>query len=492
MQPMQGGVMAPTIRTGVKVAKLLLQETGTYNPLYSRPYEVYISAESMNAICQRVEQSAGSAVTGSLLAGVSSNIVAPSATPGAEVTIPYGWAERRIRFLMEVHITPPTGTPYLYYVQGYTNYLGVTPNGTIDPAMEFFINSFIRVSRCNQITPYGVQVKDIITEAAHIVNGSIVHTLTGADVYGMRPHDLFTGVHSEYLQNAYSYMQGGTGLQDTRITLNANPVRSTRSNGLPSAYLAGIIDNYQTGAQLSSFGQGTGDIISRCRDLTYEAGVDENPFIRAISSARGVCNSVTFTMNDLCKIDPAAASVTDYLTLGATSAVEMHQVGQTSNWNGSDRQTLAATTLSNAVPAIMMDLMIKSIMFRSTNSDSTGAMTTILYGADSFTAADNTQNYELFKRRLEREILYDITGGNQEIYQLDMSSNLFGETRITISFGGSAAYTYTTPSFCDSLLSPVVTTNRDNYFGVVHNVSSLMSELDGISGQSATTINMTV
>ena len=489
---MQGGALPTALRASVKIAKLLLQETGTYNPLYSRPYEVYISQESMNSICQRVEQTGGSSVTGSLLSGISSNIVAPSATPGKEIAIPYGWTERRIRFLMEVHITPPSGTPYLYYIQGYTNYLGVTSSGNIDPAMEFYINSFIRVSRCNTIGPYGVQVKDVITEAAHVVNGAIVHTLTGSDVYGMRPHDLFTGVHSEYLQNAYSYMQNGSGLQDNRITLNSNPVRAARANSLPSNYLANIIDNYQTGAQLATFGQGSGDIISRCRDLTYEAGVDENPFIRAISAAKGVPSSVTFNMNDLCRVDPAAASVTDFITLGATNSTELHQVGQTSGWNGSDSYTLAATILSNAVPAIMMDLMIKTIAFRSTNADISGGMTTGLYAAESFTSADNSANYELFKRRLERELLFDITHGNQELYQLDMVSNLFGETRVTISFNGGAGYTYTTPSFCDSLMTPMITTSRDNYFGVVHNVSTLMSELDGIAGGQGTAINMTV
>jgi hypothetical protein len=39
-----------------------------------------------------------------------------------------------------------TGNTIIYYFQGFTSHLGITPNGAVDPNMEFFINSFILIS----------------------------------------------------------------------------------------------------------------------------------------------------------------------------------------------------------------------------------------------------------------------------------------------------------------------------------------------------------
>ena len=133
-------------RQTINIAKLILSETGTFNPMYSRPYQTYIDSAMMDNITRRVDEAGDSTITGNLLSGIAGTIVKPCATPQGQIPIPYGWSERRIRFLLEVHITTPTGSQMVYYFQGYTSHLGVGQNGSEDPTMEFIINSFIRVN----------------------------------------------------------------------------------------------------------------------------------------------------------------------------------------------------------------------------------------------------------------------------------------------------------------------------------------------------------
>jgi len=462
----------------ITIARLILSETGTYNPMFSRPYETYVSGDTLNAINNRIDAAGSSGITGSILAGVASTMLKPTAAPQAELMIPYGWAERRIRFILEAHVTTTTGSSFVYYFQGYTSHLGVGRNGAVDPNMEFIINSFIRVNRASTLTPYGYQTRDIVTESAHVINGVYHYQQQNNTAFTMRPQDVFVGMQSNYIAEAYrSNNPGYNTVTDTRLALTSEPIRSKRSNNLPSSFIANVIDNYKTGVQLADFGQGEADILTRCQELVYESSINENIFIRAISNMKGVGCAISFTMADLERIDRNIAAVTNYVTLGATQVSQLHQTGQTAYWNSANRETVVATILSNAVPAIMMDLMINKIFFRSTNHDIGGIMNTVIIDAKSITNADLTQNFELFKRRLEKEILFDITYGNQDLYMLEMNIDLFGETTISLSVGNSPMTVFSTPSFCDSLMTPVITTNKDNFNALIHDFDVITNNI---------------
>lgn len=465
----------------ITIAKLILQESGSYNPMFSRPYQTHVTNETLGNIVSRIDSMKGGKVTGSLLAGVASNMLNPSATHNGEIPIPMGWADRRIRFILETHVRTSTGSDLIYYFQGYTTHLGVTHGGSIDPNMEFVLNSYIRVNRAVIQTAYGPQVTDTVTESAHIVNGSIVNQMNG-QVYGMRPQDIFTGIQSSYLENSYRAMSPQDSLQDYRIQLSGESVMSKRSNGLAGSFVAKVVDSYQTGKELIDFGQGNDDIYARSQNLAFETTPFENQFIRALSNVRGVHCATTFRFPDLLAIDNNAEAVTDYITLGNTQNQQLHQAGQTSYWNGADRETLAATILSNAVPAVMMDLMLSKVYFRATNHSMGGVVVVTLIDGKSITTANLSQHFELFKRRLEHEVLFDMTHGNQVLFNLEMQADLFGETRITISLDNGPAVPFTTPSFCDSLLTPVMTGNKDNFFGVVHDFEILMNSLPQAKG----------
>lgn len=465
-----------------------MQETGTYNPMFQRPYETHVTTDIFNNIVQKVEETRGGEITGSTLAGVASAIVTPTSYHNGEINIPLGWAERRIRFILEAHVTTRFGSEMVFYFQGFTSHLGVTNNGAIDPNMEFYINSFIRITRMQKYTQVGLISRDVITDSANVINGQIIRDnnySASADAMLMRPQDIFAGMQTAYIRDAYNYHNNNQNIHDTRLYLTGS-VRSKKSNNLPCNYVGKIVDSYQASLVNSFSTADTKDAYSQARDYTNEENLNQNEFLVALARAKGMPDVTSFKLADLARIDPNVNAVTSYVTLGPARE-QLHHAGQTSYWGASDRETLVATILSNAVPAIMMECMISKIYFSSTNHDYTGTMNTVIADVRSLTDTDMTSNYEQFKRRFEREVMYDITYGGQDLYMVTINADLFGDTYITLSIGNGSEVVFNTPSFCDGLMTPVVTTNKDSYYGAINDFDHLMNSINDIRRDTVTT-----
>jgi hypothetical protein len=469
-------MMQSAMKQTIRVAKLTMQETGTYNPVHQRPYMTHVSGDTMNAIGNRLQQVGNGNITGNLLGGIASTIMAPSATPGDVIHIPYGWAEKRIRFILEVHTVSNTGSLCVYYFQGFTDTLGVTANGNIDPNMVFVLNSFIRVNRVEQLTPMGYTSKDLVTQSSQIINPEPNSVNKG--VHKMRPQEVFTGIQSGYIQHAHSYLEPGIGYNDGRLRLGTEPIGSNRENNLPGQFISKVFDTHRQAYALADFGQSDVDIYSRGTQIALDTMISENPFIRAISQVRGMPLATTFNYGDLIKLDSNTVAMTNMLRLGNTHQAAVHQSGQSEYWNSANRETVVATMLSNAVPAIMMSLFISKVTFMSTNHSSMGQVHTTLIGGSSVTSADMTQAFQTFKNRLDTEVFSDISYGGQQLYTLEMDVNIFGETKINVSIDGGPAIMYVTPSFCDGLLAPVLAPNNQVFDHNVHNFEQMFKVVE--------------
>lgn len=474
----------------ITVRNLTLSESGTYNPQVSRPYETHVDGTTYENIARRIDSCKGNDINSFAVAGVANSILHPSATPQGEIVIPMGWSERRIRFVMEVEAIGSTGNHNLFFIQGFTDRLGISAQGSIDPNMVFYINSYIRVNRTHTRTPYGLQAIDTVSESAHVINGQIIQQSACLNnAMAMRPEDIFVGIDSAHLEQSYKYHHNTDGtFYDTRYNIQGNNIRSNRSNSLPSSYMAKILDGYQTGCMTADFGQGKDGVHSRAKGVVQEGFLQDNIFLRQLSNIKGVPNATSFTVNDLQRLDPNIGNVTNYVTMGSTVATQMHSAGQTAYWNSVDRETVVATVLSNAVPAIMMELMIRKITFRATNHVLNDDQKVVIIHALGMSNADMSRQYALFMKRIEKEVLFDLTFGNSEAYLLEMTADMFGDTTITLQWNSGPAITYNTPSFCDGLLVPVVTGNKDNFYNVVSDFERLFTAV-GIEQGSRIAIN---
>ena len=461
----------------LKITKFLIQETGTYNPMYIRPYVTHVTSDTANTIAQRVEQSG--TVTAGTFSGLTSSLISPSSSAMGEIPIPNGWTEKRLSFLLTLELESSLSGNKIIYVQGFSDYMGVSYNGAIDPNMKFFINSITVVSRNTINTPMGVQYMDRVTETAQVINGKLFvdHSYDYNGVYGLRPYDIFMSAQTSSVRQAYK------NLNDTRVRLDnsATLTRSSRKNNVPTSYMATLVDSYTKSSELSAYGGIPADVYSNAASMATDTGVINNEFIRALEFSSGVPNPTFFNSVMLEHIDPNLANVTNFIKIGNTQLVGLHTAGETEYWGGAGRETVAATLLSNAIPALMLEYMINKIYFRSTNHDITGQMNTVLIDAKSITNLDLSKSFAMFKYRLENEILFDLTFGNQIAYMLEVSCDVFGESRISISLDSGPMIVFATPSFCDSLIAPVYTTNKDILYTVSHDMEQIFSNISNSS-----------
>ena len=482
----------------ISIANLILQETGTYNTQVSRPYEAVVTGDALDQLGRRIEAASATdpfaKINGSLVAGMSHNLVSPSASWEKEIIIPNGWNEHRLRFLMEVHVTNNFGVE-IYYFQGYTDHTGISLQGTIDPDMPFFINSYVLVNRAHDYSGLNSGgFRDVVARAEQVIDGRAqvaapqqgYQAGTGA-LYALRPEDLFTGVHSNYLTEAMVTYDGATVL-DTRIDHSKDIMSSRRMNGVPSSYLCRVIDNYRQASTLADYGNGQDDIYSRAIQTSYEGSPYDNIFIRRISEIQGVPCSSYFTMNDLAYIDSTVNQRTSYHTLQQTT--RLHQVGDTDdNWKAATLETQLATVLTHAVSALMLSSMLIQVGFVITNMTIDGSYQTQLFPeTQSISNVNNVQHHANFVQRLETEVMPDITMNGQIPVNVIVYSDLYGETEIQISLNGAPHQVYVTPSFCDALMSPVTTVNQNNYNGLISGIEEIINYCSPNSGGSNITI----
>ena len=150
------------VQTKLRVVRFLITETGTYNPMYRRSYHTEMQAGTLSAIEEKVANA--KRITPQMLGGLADRFILPTAaveqmalpnggTAPRQIVIPHGWNERRLRFMLEVETDFGTGGRITEMIQGYTDHLGVTHNGVIDPNMEFHVNSVLKIRKQTDNTP---------------------------------------------------------------------------------------------------------------------------------------------------------------------------------------------------------------------------------------------------------------------------------------------------------------------------------------------------
>lgn len=469
----------------LRVAKLIVQRAGTFNQMYYRPYQTTFNADVAMDLADRLQHHGQAAdTTSAVMAGIANRLMMPSHQPVGMAGIANGWDTPRGRFTMVVEMRASSGAEFEYHVQGYTDHFDVSiASGLIDPNMAFYVNSYLKLSKSHIATPTGIREHLAVTESAQVINGRIQTTQVGGELYSMRPTDIFGVMQGETIRSKHLPMEMRSGVADDRHVLTHKAIASARGNNLPANVLSKIVSSYATGQLMANTGIGNEDVYSRSRPYVYETTLQENPLFRQLSNIRGIPESTVFTLNNLLSLDPNAThpSVATFITLDPNALAMVHHTGQTETWQRPD-DVLAwiSTVLASSVPTIMMEMRLTRLDFSANNHDSQGFNTVIINGVrDIMERSPQRDDLEAFKMRFIHEVMRDITHNNETTYMLHMSVDLFGETLIDISFGGSPMVRYAVPSFCDAVMSPVLSPQENILFNTAHDVTQILGSIHG-------------
>lgn len=455
---------------GIRINSFLLHETGTYNQQYRRPYHTELTGTTLSALQERLQ--GADKFQPAMFGGIASQFIKPTATPEKPIDLVNGWDEPRMRFVMEIEHTSYLGGGIVQVILGYTNYKGISHGGHLDDQMVFYINSVMHVRNMTQNTPTGQQTFSTVADSSHILvdnNWSGIYANTDQR---MRPEDVYATMQR-------SHLHGLGEVMDMRTASNNLTVKSSRANTLATDYMANILQNYRTATDTSAFGQNEGEILAQARGYASEQIASRDPFLSAIASIRGMPVGNSFSMSDLRKLDPNVDRVTVPMMMAPTARSTMHRAGQTTDWGGTNRETDVATFLSQAIPSLMMKLAITRIVFQSTNRDFTGAITTTVLKCESFTKGiDLSPALRRFESDLEHKVLREISFDNQTDFAIEMQVDLVGETWIRMSLDGQQATAdFVTPSFCDALTVPIITSNTDLSMSLATDFEMLSKQL---------------
>lgn len=475
-----------TTSTAPRIRKIVMRRSGTYNNMYLRPYDIHVTQTDINSITSQLEQGRGvpSCVTPAMMVNAAPNMFRVSAAPegnGVAAFIPNGWDERRIMFYINVEVPDITGAVTEYDIHGYTDYngigntnvAGIVGSNPIDPEMIFYVND-IQVRRVSQ-TQYG-PISGVVDSDTCIYKGPY----EGQNQYMIRPTDI---CGSTMLTNE---------IYDTRPNVRSDVEYSRKENALPSNYGSNMIKSVADSCLHGDFGEV--DLYQCAMDTLRENSAMQNKFLLWLSNVArtygGVGVSGNFRWRDLVSLDPdlanPACTRVQFIEDGYTQ-MPTHSVGWTSDWMGSTIETVYATTIANAVSAIMPKCLLSFVAFNATNqilgdTSTTGIMTTIAT-ARTVDGSPVEIACERFKQLLEIE-LKNLSYNNEQKFVVGCTANVYGETRISVSIDGSQEIEFAAPTFCDRLTTPVLTMDQSRAGMLSDSVKTLFDTVHDVVLQS--------
>ena len=464
--------MYSTKRMSVK--KLLLQETGTYNEQYRRPYVTNLSGETRNDILEAVEGKNN--ITAASLSNVSMGFIAPAANWEAQVVIPNGWNTPRLRFILEVYIENNMGMGITEYITGYTEYSDQSLRNRIDPKMMFFINNISQTKTVTNNTPLGNQSYQSLIDSSHVlVNNNFSSMFDTAKVYSLKPESIIQDIDTQSLGMHVNDMVYNT----TTSFVKTQPAKANRKNNIAPIYIASLLDGYLQSSRAES-DETHSRLLAQTHSALESASFSKDNFLmflqlRLTQRGHGIALGNTFTLEDLIALDPNTTNVmklADYMPGG------FHQTGQSAGWGGSDGITQYAATIAQALPAYLTQFCFNTISFTSTNHTVTGEIVTAVSNVRGFNSAlDLSNEISAFVFRLNNDLLMGLSYGNRMPFQLEVNCDLMGETWIELSLNNEPMTTFVTPSFCDSLTTPIITSNADILHGIARDFDGLMTSI---------------
>jgi hypothetical protein len=474
----------------MKIMKFVIQETGTYNEQFKRPFTSGLDGQTFKTIIDTVDQAR--AITPSTMAGVANQFLRPSVSPESHIVIPNGWTNKRLRFFLEVQTESQMGAIQTEYVVGYTDHMGLSVSNNIDPNMRFYINA-INVTRTTyQHTPLGNQVHQNLIDASHIlINDQYTGVHTQNQVYGLRPEDVFTQMSSLDLQQEV----GTDDFCDTRISITRTPQKSKRTNAVASSYTSDILNSFLQTARADRANENKSSLVETARATVKSESTSNDPFVSFIRNKNDGSGN-TFTYADLITLDSTVVHNTVVLPMTHAMRAGLHEANTgTSNWTGSDGETMFATCVSQSVPGFMLEHCINKIHFVATNQDIGGRISIKIADVYSLmTGVDITPYVQSLCFKLEHELLKDLSFNGQMSFMLDVRCDLLCETWINISLNTGPMVTFVMPSFCDALMSPVTTTSVNNLTSLAKDFDSLIENIvdrsPTIGGMSANNFNL--
>lgn len=388
------------------------------------------------------------------------------------IDIANGWNEKRLSFMLELRVESDFSAASYLYVTGYTDRMDVAyQSNTIADDTEFFINSMFEMGSGETIRiPRNYQ----IINAHAIADGGY----DSDRVFMSRPLDVLNRLSLDNSPRYSSYRDDTSNVGFN--TLNT----SNRQNTISSQYLANTLNAltqaaryedagnafYQDDEQTEFFGrnrQQRGDMYADAAGIVKEQSITSDVFLYDLKTQFDYHRHGSFTFGQLRQLVPDIDRVGEVWLLRQNPTRTDRRVGDMDGkeWGGSTDEAIAAAIIAQAFPTIGFYNLITSIDVTFTNEQSRDGTIeykpgeAVVFFTDRLSARQERDLIMAFGETCISDVLNGLTeGGHIDIY-LNVSMNVQGDIFINIALNGGDVQEFNTATFCDSLTTPLITTN---------------------------------
>ena len=447
------------------IEELIYVPMGNFVPMFNRPYMVNASKNAIDTISERLEDTKSGKVTSNIINGVASEIIQPSAV-GYQSLVNNDWVgNKKYIFMLKVKSLDPTGVELNSYIQGYTEYDGITNTGNIDGNLNHFINNIIETTTMSINTPFGVIRKEKLYRIYNVfTNGGY------NEVYTQRPSDILENInvlnYSQFINdpNLETRFMGNYLNQ-----VDGKTISSSVENGITTEYLGKILT---TGIHAHK----NKDLFINSYEVTdalppdsalAEPSMHDNRFMKYLSRTIGYkIVREFFPFQALMNIDPSIYN--RFKVINLTKNYVDPTTSMTPDvgdyWHGQDPVTVKAYSLIENAVSLATKYGFNKIFFTASNmTNPTGMVDVFITNFNSFINLEEHEfNYllEIFKEKFVTEIFLNETNSGILPMHLEAYIDLLGTSKINLSFAGYPSNWYTIPTFANSLFAPVVSIDK--------------------------------
>lgn len=473
--------------SSLMVKRAIMFETGRYDDAFLRPYVTRFDQNVNNEFADATED--GTRISSGALSYVSSSFLQPASVANTTANLANGFGERRFSFMMEITSVGNHGNPpqlmggVRRIATGYTDHLGVSAlsgEKHLDPNMKIYFNNIFVLRDSVIPTPNGSVTETNVVKNKHIIYNKSDNdylTATGAQ-FTLRPEDVMMNLDNSVNPNLAGFRS--ENIHDGRAMLTGIKMSDRSFESRPN-YLSKTMQSYgsaQVKADTYEDDEADSSLFSNARDYLREEPLTADTFMQSLMANYNYRESAFITYGELCLIVGGLDQRLEVMSSSAPQRAAQYDVGQGESWRGSTYETIAATIISHAVPAIMADCLLTRCGFQATNDVIGGADDVVVFDAHGFADGLDYSKYIVhFIERLKREVLYDISRRNECRYQIRVTIDMINDSSIEIAFEGEPLTRYVVASFCDGLTAPIVADSIDYVDNISTDIGAMLSSV---------------
>ena len=464
------------------ILEIIFREMKEYDDQLIRSYSGNASPSNLHDL--EIATDHGRDFSASALAGLAGRIIRPMADVDQRAAIAGGWGQTRLMFAMKVLVRDSSTSQQIHEISGYTDYLGAvnTLRGVkLDNNMGLYFNSVTRIHRSVTNTPRGNRWTTNINKSNQVISRQSNPDFTMArgaqGTLTMRPEDLMSRCTTTDVFARRAAAEGSVDMRGGYA--NGKMKLSSRLNTSATRFMSRSLSALAT----AEAGDGRIDELQHdhdpirvyrdARGQVREDGITTDPVFEELASDTNILNDGFITYGELVdmNLDFDWANVPVYF---AEAGLRKSVRGDYRPWNGGDIEDIATTMLVNSLPMYLINHQLAAVSFTASNRDTLGDMIAAADNATPIMEGPNLRDVvPVFIRRLESEILLDILPWPDCPLDLEVNTAIAGETYVRISLDGGNWEEYVFPTFCDSVVSPVVTEcmdHMDNMAGTIRQI----------------------